>query len=158
MLSEIMRHENMFIETAKSVQQKPPQKIAAFYLHEAIIIETDSPIITAPQLSVDTVSESVPKFNIPTESENVNKNSANQSNVDSYVYEQYNDNIENNNGGNIDDSQNTALLARRKVSAANRSGNSIRKQSKNSKKLNSVLGVRNDAKGSIKPRTAGSEG
>ena len=45
-----------------------------FYLHEAVIIETDSPIMTAPQLSVDTVSESVPKYSISPDGSVVNKN------------------------------------------------------------------------------------
>ena len=44
---------------------------AKFYLHEAIITETDSPYRTAPQLSVDTVSESVSNNSIPNSTENV---------------------------------------------------------------------------------------
>lgn len=44
-----------------------------FYLHEAIIIETDSPIMTAPQLSVDTVSESASTDNIFDNGEKVNR-------------------------------------------------------------------------------------
>lgn len=44
---------------------------AKFYLHEAIITETDSPYRTAPQLSVDTVSEPVSNNSIPNSAENV---------------------------------------------------------------------------------------
>lgn len=44
---------------------------AKFYLHEAIITETDSPFRTAPQLSVDTVSESVSNDIISNPKENV---------------------------------------------------------------------------------------
>ncbi len=56
------------------VKAYPQQKnmMSKFYLHEAVIIETDSPIMTAPQLSVDTVSESVSNNNIPNSTENVN--------------------------------------------------------------------------------------
>ena len=48
---------------------------AKFYLHEATIIETDSPIMTVPQLSVDTVSESVYKNSLPHQADTVNNNS-----------------------------------------------------------------------------------
>ena len=47
---------------------------AKFYLHEAIIKETDSPFRTAPQLSVDTVSESVSNNSISNPAENVKEN------------------------------------------------------------------------------------
>ncbi len=45
-----------------------------FYLHEAIITEEDSPIMTAPQLSVDTVSESS-NSSVPQEVSTVNNDS-----------------------------------------------------------------------------------
>ena len=58
------------------IKTYPKQKNqnAKFYLHEAIIIETDSPIMTAPQLSVDTVSESVTNNKIPHIEDSVNNN------------------------------------------------------------------------------------
>ena len=43
----------------------------SFYLHEALIEKTDSPIMTGPQLSGDTVSESVSNNSISDSSENV---------------------------------------------------------------------------------------
>ncbi len=43
-----------------------------FYLHEAIIIETDSHNMTAPQLSVDTVSESASNTTVPQNGTGVN--------------------------------------------------------------------------------------
>ena len=43
-------------------------------LHEAIITETDSHFMTTPQLSVDTVSESVPNNRVPQEYTTVNIN------------------------------------------------------------------------------------
>ena len=45
---------------------------AKFYLHEALTTETDSPIMTAPQLSVDTVSESVSNPNVSQDTPKVN--------------------------------------------------------------------------------------
>lgn len=55
---------------------------AKFYLHEAIITETDSRFRTAPQLSVDTVSESVSNNIISTPTENVKENDTKLSLVD----------------------------------------------------------------------------
>lgn len=54
------------------VKTYPKQKhsLAKFYLHEAVIIKMDSPIMTAPQLSVDAVSESTTN-NISNFAENV---------------------------------------------------------------------------------------
>ncbi len=43
----------------------------SFYLHEAVIEKTDSPIMTGPQLSGNTVSESVSNNSIPNSTENV---------------------------------------------------------------------------------------
>lgn len=43
-----------------------------FYLHEAEIIKTDSPVMTAPQLSVDTVSKSVSDTTVPQKAQSVN--------------------------------------------------------------------------------------
>ena len=71
----------------------------------------------------------------------VNIPSTNTTNVDSDVYEQYNDNIKKDNGGNINGSQNTDLLAGRKVSAANRSGNVVRQQGNDSSNVRGRLGV-----------------
>ena len=45
---------------------------AKFYLHEAIIIEKDSPFMTAPQLSVDAMSESNSNNSIRNSERNVN--------------------------------------------------------------------------------------
>ena len=45
-----------------------------FYLHEAEIIETDLPVMTAPQLSVDTVSKSVSDTTVPQKEQSVNSN------------------------------------------------------------------------------------
>ena len=59
------------------VKTYPNQKSekAKFYLHEAIIVETDSPIMTAPQLSEDAVSESVTKNSIHKNEPTVNSKS-----------------------------------------------------------------------------------
>lgn len=43
-----------------------------FYLHEAEIIKTGSPVMTAPQLSVDTVSKSVSDITVPQKAQSVN--------------------------------------------------------------------------------------
>ena len=43
-----------------------------FYLHEAEIIKTGSPVMTAPQLSVDTVSKSVSDITVPQKAQYVN--------------------------------------------------------------------------------------
>lgn len=57
------------------IKAYPTQKNsnAKFYLHETVIIKTDSPIMTAPQLSVDTVSESVYNNSISNPSPNVKR-------------------------------------------------------------------------------------
>ena len=44
-----------------------------FYLHEAEIIKTDSPIMTAPQLSVDTVSKSISDTTVPQKEQSVKR-------------------------------------------------------------------------------------
>ncbi|MDD6214711.1 MAG: hypothetical protein PUB42_05975, partial [Firmicutes bacterium] len=51
-----------------------PSKIgnSKFYLHEAEIIKTGSPVMTAPQLSVDTVSKSAFDSTVPQKAQSVN--------------------------------------------------------------------------------------
>ncbi len=92
---------------------------AKFYLHEALTTETDSPIMTAPQLSVDTVSESVSNPNVSQETPEVNTHYTQES-------ENYSSPEQNNDGnsysfGDIDKEG----KKRDNISRANKTGELI---------------------------------
>ena len=71
--------EPSYIGVIVKAYPKQKNEKAKFYLHEAIIIKTDSPIMTAPQLSVDAVSESVSTDIISKNKPTVNNNSTQES-------------------------------------------------------------------------------
>ena len=56
------------------IKSYPQNNNSKFYLHEAEIIKTDSPVMTAPQLSVDTVSKSASDTTVPQNEQSVNTN------------------------------------------------------------------------------------
>lgn len=68
----MINDKNAFVGVIVKSYPKQKNSNSKFYLHEAIITEEDSPIMTAPQLSVDTVSESSNDI-ISNSVENVNR-------------------------------------------------------------------------------------
>lgn len=68
------------------IKSYPKNNNSKFYLHEAEIIKTDSPVMTAPQLSVDTVSKSVSDITVPQKEQSVNTNISENTQNDAEKY------------------------------------------------------------------------
>ena len=90
------------------IKSYPKNNNSKFYLHEAEIIKTDSPVMTAPQLSVDTVSKSVSDITVPQKEQSVNTNISENTQNDTEKYS-----IETENADKTEDFDKIADLVNR---------------------------------------------